>query len=66
VIDEETSQRHAYIHDYLRRKGTPVSPNDLWIAASAWQHGLVVLTLDGDFSKIPEVIVRRFDPPPVT
>jgi tRNA(fMet)-specific endonuclease VapC len=66
VIDEETSQRHAYIHDYLRRKGTPVSPNELWIAASAWQHGLVVLTLDGDFSKIPEVIVRRFDPPPVT
>jgi predicted nucleic acid-binding protein len=43
-----------------------VSPNELWIAASAWQHGLVVLTLDGDFSKIPQVIVRRFDPPPVT
>jgi tRNA(fMet)-specific endonuclease VapC len=58
-IDEETALRYAVIHDYLRAHGTPVSPNDLWIAAGAAQHGLVVVTLDGDFERIPQVLVRR-------
>ena len=62
VIDDETSHRYAAIHDYLRRKGTPVSPNDLWIAASAAQHGLTVVTLNGDFDLIPQVLVRKFEP----
>jgi len=63
VIDEDTAHRYAAIHNYLRRKGTPVSPNDLWIAASAAQHGLTVVTLDGDFDMIPQVLVRKFEPP---
>lgn len=63
AIDEETSHRYAVIHDYLRRQGTPVSPNDLWIAASAAQHGLRVVTLDGDFDRIPQVLVTKVEPP---
>ena len=63
VIDDETSHRYAAIHDYLRRQGSPVSPNDLWIAATAAQHGLTVITLDGDFDRIPQVLVRKFRPP---
>ena len=66
VIDEDTAHRYAVIHDYLRREGTPVAPNDLWIAASAAQHGLTVVTLDGDFSLIPQVLVQRFEPPAVS
>lgn len=63
AIDIDTAERYAVIHDYLRRQGTPVSPNDLWIAASAAQHGLRILTLDGDFDRIPQVIVDKFEPP---
>jgi tRNA(fMet)-specific endonuclease VapC len=63
VIDDDTAHRYAAIHHYLRRQGTPVSPNDLWIAASAAQHGLSVVTLDGDFDRIPQVLVRKFGPP---
>ncbi len=63
VIDDETSHRYAAIHDYLRRQGTPVSPNDLWIAASAAQHGLRVVTLDGDFDRIPQVLVTKLGRP---
>jgi predicted nucleic acid-binding protein len=59
VIDDETAHRYAAIHHYLRRQGTPVSPNDLWIAATAAQHGLTVVTLDGDFDRIPHVLVRK-------
>jgi predicted nucleic acid-binding protein len=65
-IDEETSHRYAAIHAYLRRQGSPVSPNDLWIAASAAQHGLTVVTLNGDFDRIPQVLVRRLGPPSLT
>lgn len=62
-VDEETAERYAVIHDYLRRHGTPVSPNDLWIAASAARHGLLILTLDGAFDSIPQVMAQRFEPP---
>ncbi len=63
AIDEETSHRYAAIHSYLRQQGTPVSPNDLWIAASAAQHGLRIVTLDGGFDRIPQVLVTRLEPP---
>ncbi len=62
VIDGETSHRYAVIHDFLRRNGTPVSPNDLWIAATAAEHGLTVVTLNGDFDLIPQVLVRKLEP----
>jgi tRNA(fMet)-specific endonuclease VapC len=62
TVDEECSERYALIHDYLRQNGTPVSPNDLWIAASAAQHGLRIATLDGDFERIPHVVVDRYEP----
>ena len=37
--------------------------NDIWIAATAYQHGLRVLTLDRDFQKIPRVLVALVEPP---
>src|SRR5437868_13918327 len=58
VLDEETSERYATIRVALKKAGTPVAANDLWIAASAMQHGLPILTSDRDFQKIPQVIVR--------
>jgi tRNA(fMet)-specific endonuclease VapC len=61
-VDEETVTPYAAIQHELRRRGTPVSPNDLWIAATAYQHGLRVLTLDRDFLKIPQVIVELVAP----
>ncbi len=62
TIDEETSYRYAIIRIALKKAGTPVAANDLWIAANAMQHGLPILTSDSDFQKIPQVIVRLFPP----
>lgn len=62
-VDEETASRYAVIRDDLRRRGTPVSVNDIWIAASASQHGLRVLTTDRDFRQIPQVIADVFETP---
>ncbi len=60
VLDEETSERYALIYIALKNGGTPVGINDVWIAASAMQHGLPVLTSDRDFHKIPQIMVRHF------
>jgi tRNA(fMet)-specific endonuclease VapC len=60
VIDEDTSERYAFISTYLRRKGTPIPTNDLWIAASAMQHGLKVLTTDKHYLEIPQVITEYY------
>ena len=55
VLDEETSLRYAEILRELRRMGTPIPTNDIWIAASAKQHGLYVLTTDAHFEHISQV-----------
>jgi predicted nucleic acid-binding protein len=57
-IDEITAERYATISDTLRAAGTPISANDLWIAASALQHGLEILTTDSDFKRVPQVVTR--------
>jgi len=57
-VDLETSERYASIWFYLRGQGTPIPTNDLWIAASAMQHGLTVLTADRHFQKIPQILTR--------
>jgi tRNA(fMet)-specific endonuclease VapC len=61
-VDEETTERYAVIHDHLRREGTPIPLNDLWIAATAWQHGLRLQTLDAHFLRVPQILVDFFEP----
>jgi predicted nucleic acid-binding protein len=56
-IDEETAERYAVIVSTLRTAGATISTNDAWIAASAMQHGMTVLTTDADFLRIPQILV---------
>jgi len=60
-IDEETSERYAVIVQSLRMKGTPIPTNDLWIAASAMQHGLKVLTTDKHYLEVLQIITEYFE-----
>jgi predicted nucleic acid-binding protein len=61
-VDEETAERYAEILLHLRKKGTPIPTNDVWIAAVAMQHGLVLHTTDPHFDSVPQVMVRRYEP----
>jgi predicted nucleic acid-binding protein len=54
-LDEEVSRIYAEILVSLRRAGTPLPSNDIWIAASAVQTGATVLTFDGHFRDIRQV-----------
>ncbi|HSF18336.1 MAG TPA: PIN domain-containing protein [Vicinamibacteria bacterium] len=62
VVDAETSERYAVILDALRNAGTPVGTNDLWIAATAMQHGLILLTTDTDILQVAQIVTRCFEP----
>jgi tRNA(fMet)-specific endonuclease VapC len=54
-VDTETSRHYAEIVAELRRAGTPVPTNDIWIAATAARNGASVLTCDGHFERIGRV-----------
>ncbi len=59
-VNEETADRYAVILNSLWKAGTPIPTNDIWIAASAMQHGLHLLTTDAHYQKGTQVIVDYF------
>ena len=52
TISEETVGFYATIHRQLRKAGTPIPQNDVWIAALAMEHGAVLCTRDADFKAV--------------
>ncbi|MEK7668569.1 MAG: type II toxin-antitoxin system VapC family toxin, partial [Gemmatimonadota bacterium] len=62
ALGVETAERYAVIRQGLRRAGRPVPANDIWIAASAMEQGLLVLTLDRHYLEIPQILVELFEP----
>jgi len=56
----EEAERYAVILNSLWRTGTPIPTNDIWIAASAMEHGLRVVTTDDHYQKVPQVMTDYF------
>ncbi|MCB1213453.1 MAG: PIN domain-containing protein, partial [Chlamydiia bacterium] len=50
---------YAKIFYSLKRKGTPIPTNDLWIAAQALEHGCIVHTYDSHFESIDGLLIGR-------
>lgn len=53
--DYQTTDVYARLFQQLRRAGTPIPTNDLWIASLAVQHQLMLLSRDEHFAKLPQV-----------
>jgi tRNA(fMet)-specific endonuclease VapC len=53
--DEGTTHAYAALFAQLRRAGTPIPSNDLWIAALVLQHDLVLFTGDKHFDCVPQI-----------
>jgi predicted nucleic acid-binding protein len=51
----ETAEHYARLFVQLKRAGTPIPDNDLWIAALAIEHDLVLITRDRHFEKLPQL-----------
>ena len=55
TVTSATADAYADIRLELKRLGTPIPPNDTWIAALARQHALPVLSNDRHFDVVSGV-----------
>ena len=55
--DEKTAHHYAQVYAALRKIGTPIPTNDLWIAALARQHRLPLFSLDAHFAAVPGLVL---------
>jgi len=53
--DRWTAELYARLFVQLKRAGTPIPDNDLWIGALALQHDLMLITRDRHFENIPQL-----------
>jgi tRNA(fMet)-specific endonuclease VapC len=52
----ETAEHYARLFVQLKRAGTPIPDNDLWIAALALEHDLQLITRDEHFDQVPQLL----------
>ena len=52
---EETTRRYAEVYAQLRKQGTPIPTNDMWIAALVLEHDLTLYARDAHFDHLPQI-----------
>jgi tRNA(fMet)-specific endonuclease VapC len=56
ILAEETTTHHyAAVYRQLRRQGTPIPTNDIWIAALVLEHDLALYARDRHFDHLPQL-----------
>ncbi len=60
IADSETARIYGQIKHIQARKGQMLPDNDLWIAATALQHGLTLIARDNHFSWISELTLEQW------
>jgi tRNA(fMet)-specific endonuclease VapC len=51
-VDKETAVAYATLRSELKRAGTPIPSNDVWIAALCRQHSFPLLSRDRHFDPV--------------
>jgi tRNA(fMet)-specific endonuclease VapC len=60
---EITSDRYSRIASQLKKQGTLIPSNDIWIAAQTMETGAELVTMDHHFKKINGLVYRFFIDP---
>ena len=60
-ITDRTADIYAKVYQALRKEGTPIPLNDMWIAASALENGADLATCDAHFRNVPMLAVIVVD-----
>ena len=61
-FDDDSADEYGSIRAYLERRGTPIGPHDMLIAAIARANGLVVVTRNTrHFNRIPGLNVEDWE-----
>ena len=55
-MDKEIADRYGSLIKILRKQGTPIPTNDVWIAAAALEKGTKLVTFDAHFNNIPGIV----------
>ena len=53
--DEQTTHHCAALYRQLRKQGTPIPANDMWIAALVLQHSLILFARNAHFDALPQL-----------
>jgi tRNA(fMet)-specific endonuclease VapC len=59
-VDLGTAEFYGQIKAELRRKGTPIPENDIWIAAHALQYDLTLISSDRHFDHVERLLVTSW------
>ena len=54
--DDQTTHHYASIFRQLRKQGTPIPTNDMWLAALVLQHNLALHARDKHFNHLPQIV----------
>jgi tRNA(fMet)-specific endonuclease VapC len=54
--DEQTTHHYAKVYLQLRKQGTPIPANDMWVAALVLQHSLVLCARDAHFDSLAQIV----------
>lgn len=54
--DDQTTHHYAAVFRQLRKQGTPIPTNDMWVAALVLQHNLVLHARDRHFDHLPQIV----------
>jgi tRNA(fMet)-specific endonuclease VapC len=54
--DEQTTHHYGTVYRQLRKQGTPIPTNDMWIAALVLQHSLVLCARDAHFDALAQLV----------
>jgi tRNA(fMet)-specific endonuclease VapC len=56
LADDQTTHHYASVFRQLRKQGTPIPTNDMWLAALVLQHNLALHARAQHFDHLPQVV----------
>ena len=59
-INDITAKHYGALVASLYKKGNPIPTNDIWIAATAIEHNLALVTRDKHFSQIEVIEIKAW------
>ena len=59
-VTPAVAEHYARVRAELVASGMPISDNDLWIAATALDSGLILVTDDAHFDRVPGLTVENW------
>ena len=60
-IPKEAADHYATMKSHAEQQGTPLSENDLWIAATAMTFNAILVSADSDYQRISDLELQLED-----